>query len=79
MAVRKRASHLFQDPRVTAAVQERIEFGEINGGEMFQTLKPTLIDDFLNKAGEHCFVLCCCHGILSFSPRFWNSVNGVLG
>jgi hypothetical protein len=36
-----------------------------------------LIDDFLNKTGDHCFIsrLPCD----SFSANFWNFVNCVVG
>jgi hypothetical protein len=37
-----------------------------------------LINDFLNKAGDHCFVLRRWHRI-PFSANFWNSVNRLVG
>src|SRR5208283_2557530 len=34
-----------------------------------------LINDFLDETYDYCFVLRCCHEILSFSAHCWHSVN----
>jgi hypothetical protein len=75
----RNAPHLLKTFTPLLLARKRVKFHESNGHEMVQTLKPTLIDYFLNKTGEHCFVLRSCHGILSFSANFWNSVNRVVG
>jgi len=58
-AVRKRGNHLFKTFAPLLLARERVEFYEISGHEIVHPLKPTLIDDFLNKTGDQCFVLCC--------------------
>ena len=41
--------------------------------------KLALIDNVLKETADHCFILRCCHGILSFSATFGNSVDRVVG
>ena len=62
----KRANHLLETFAPLLLARKWVEFHEINGHEIVRSLKLTFIDDFLNKTGEHCFVLRCCHRILSF-------------
>ena len=47
-----------------------VDFHEINGHEIVNSFKATLIMDFLNKTADHCFILRCGHGIIAlFSER----------
>src|SRR5208283_123562 len=62
----KRVNHLFKAFAPLLLARKRIEFHKINRHEIVRSLKPTLIDDFLNKTGDHCFVLRCCHGLFAF-------------
>ena len=41
--------------------------------------KLALIDNVLKETADHCFILRCCHWILSFSATFGNSVDRVVG
>jgi hypothetical protein len=74
----KRANHLFTAFASLLLARKRSKFHEINGHKIVRPFKLTLINDFLNKAGNHCFVLCGWHGI-PFSANFWNSVNRLVG
>lgn len=47
----KRGKHLFKTFAPLLLARKREEFHEINGHQMVQTVKLTLIDDFLNKTG----------------------------
>jgi hypothetical protein len=56
----KRSNHLFKAFKAFASLllaRKRAKFHEINGHKIVRPFKLTLINDFLNKAGDHCFVL----------------------
>jgi hypothetical protein len=69
----KSANHLFKTFAPLLLARKGVEFHEINGHKIVRPVKVTLINDFLNKAGDNCFVLRGLHGI-PFSD-FCNSVN----
>jgi hypothetical protein len=59
----KRANHLFKTFAPLLLARKEVEFHEINSHQIVRPLKVTLINDFLNKAGDNCFVLRGLHGI----------------
>ena len=71
----KRANHLLKTLAPLLLARKRLNFHEINGHEIVNSLKLALIEDFLNETADHCFILLWCHEILSFSAKFGNSVN----
>ena len=68
-------NHLFETFAPLLLARERVEFHEIKGHEIIHPLEATLINDFLDETSDYCFVLRCCHEILSFSAHCWHSVN----
>jgi hypothetical protein len=74
----KRANHLLKAFAPLLLARKRVDFHEINGHEIVNSLKPALIEDFLKKAADHCFILRYCHRILFFSASFRFPVNRVV-
>jgi len=69
----KRANYLFKTFAPLLLARKGVEFHEISGHKIVRPLKVTLINDFLNKAGDNCFVLRGVHRI-PYSG-FCNAVN----